>query len=63
MEKEDERRTSRVFIPFNVVVVWSLGDEGFFLERCCMCNTKEGRGAWNCIVLVPFQWKRVEIIT
>jgi hypothetical protein len=45
-------------MPFDLFVV--LGDENSLLERCCMCNTREGRGAWNCIVLVLFQCKKVE---
>jgi hypothetical protein len=37
-----------------------LGDENSFLEKRCVSNTKEGKGAWNCIVLLLFQCKKVE---
>jgi hypothetical protein len=48
MEKKDESKTWGDSIPFDDVVVWSLGYESSFSERCSMCNTKEGRGVWKC---------------
>jgi hypothetical protein len=45
-------------MPFDLVII--LADENSFLEKRCVCNTREGRGAWNCTVLVLFQCKKVE---